>query len=321
MTEPETAVNLWVLGDLKTPWCLRVVVTLEIAELLVDGPVAVEELAAVRGCNAEALHRVLRHLSRKGVFDEPEFGTFAMNSASPDLLEPQTKLYLGLEGIGGRFADVWPTLLAYVRAGRPAYGDRFGVDFWEDLTVHPHIGATFDAFMDDAHPNRDGHFPLVDGWERVGTVVDVGGGTGALLAAILRAHPHVRGVLVDLPATVARSNDVFEQAGVVDRVTAVGQSFFDPLPAGDLYVLSGILNDWADEPATAILRRCAEAARPNGTVAITGRFPEGDPPRNLEIEMLLAGGKDRSLEELRCLAAAAGLDVVADEHVVECKPI
>jgi 2,7-dihydroxy-5-methyl-1-naphthoate 7-O-methyltransferase len=323
MTDSETPVNLWLLGDLQTPWCLRVAVTLEIAELLIEGPVAVDELAARRGCSAEALHRVLRHLSKKGVFAEPSFGVFAMNRASSELLEPHTKLYLGLEGIGGRFADVWSTLLPYVHTGRPAYRDLFGVDFWEDLTAHPHIGATFDAFMDHGHPNRDGGFPLVEGWERVGTVVDVGGGTGAMLAAILREHPHVRGVLVDLPATVARSDDVFEEAGVADRVTSVGQSFFDPLPpAGDLYVLSGIVNDWADEPAAAILRRCAEAARPDGSIAITGGFPEGDPPRNLDIEMLLVGGKDRSLEELRSLAATAGLDVVAvSEAVVECKPI
>jgi hypothetical protein len=132
-------------------------------------------------------------LSKKGVFDEPSFGVFAMNSASSELLEPATKLYLGLEGIGGRFANVWSTLLPYVRTGRPAYSDLFGVDFWKDLTVHPHIGATFDEFMHDGHPNRDGNFPLAEGWERVGTVVDVGGGTGALLAAILREHPHVRG--------------------------------------------------------------------------------------------------------------------------------
>lgn len=322
MGEAAVLVDLWALGDLKTPWCLRVAVTLEIADLLVDGPAAVDELAAARGCDGDALHRVLRHLSTKGVFEEPRFGVFAINGAARELLEPQTKLYLGLDGIGGRFANVWSTLLSYVRTGRPAYREVFGVDFWEDLTVNPHIGASFDMFMDVAHASRDGSFPLAEGWDRVSTVVDVGGGTGALLAAILRAHPHVRGVLVDLPGTVARSADVFEQAGVADRVTTVGQSFFDPLPpGGDLYVLSGIINDWGDEAATVILRRCGEAAQPKGSVVIPSRFPDGDPPRKLEIEMVLAGGKDRSLEEFTALAAAAGLEVVrVEDGVVECKP-
>jgi hypothetical protein len=218
-------------------------VTLEIADLLVDGPAAVDELAAARGCDGDALHRVLRHLSTKGVFEEPRFGVFAINGAARELLEPHTKLYFGLDGIGCRFANVSSTLLPYVRTGRPAYREVFGVDFWEDLTVNPHIGASFDMFMDVAHASRDGSFPLAEGWDRLSTVVDVGGGTGALLAAILRAHPHVRGVLVDLPATVARSAEGFEQAGVADRVTTVGQSFFDPLPpCGDLYVPCGIIN-------------------------------------------------------------------------------
>src|SRR5262249_12679636 len=153
---------------------------------------------------------------------------------------------------------------------------------------------------------------LVDGWSGVRTVVDVGGGTGGLLAAILRAHPDVRGVLVDLPATVSRSTARLEAAGVADRVTTVGRSFFDPLPAGgDVYVVSGIVNDWADVEATALLRRCAEAARPDAPVVVMKGFPAGDPPRALEIEMLLAGGRDRSLGEFTALARAAGLRVVA----------
>jgi hypothetical protein len=139
---------------------------------------------------------------------------------------------------------------------------------------------------------------------------------------MLRSHPQTRGVLVDLPATVARSNDVLEGAGVADRVTTVGQSFFDPLPSGaDLYVLSGIMNDWADEPAIRILSRCAEAARPDASVVVMNGFPEGDSPRELVVEMLLCGGKDRSLDEFTALAHKAGLRVVAvNTSVVECKP-
>src|SRR5207249_9875028 len=119
------------------------------------------------------------------------------------------------------------------------------------------------------HGTPDPDIALADGWESVRTVVDVGGGTGGLLAGILRARPALCGTLVDLPRTVARSGEVFAAAGVTDRVTAVGQSFFDPLPAGaDLYLLKSVLSDWPDEPAVALLRRCAEAARPDGRVII-----------------------------------------------------
>ena len=108
------------------------------------------------------------------------------------------------------------------------------------------------------HGIPDPEVLVTGGWESVRTVVDVGGGTGSLLAEILRARPTVRGTLVDLPPKVARSLEIFQIAGVAERVTAVGQSFFDPLPAGaDLYLLKNVLGDWLDREAMAILRRCA----------------------------------------------------------------
>src|SRR5207245_2467094 len=124
-----------------------------------------------------------------------------------------------------------------VRTGAPAYGTVFGRPYWEDLESHPEIAASFDTLMGPSgHGTPDPEVPVSGGWESVRSVVDVGGGTGALLAEILRARPTVRGTLVDLPLTVARSAALFQAAGVAERVSAVGQSFFDPLPAGaDLY--------------------------------------------------------------------------------------
>lgn len=148
-----------------------------------------------------------------------------------------------------------------------------------------------------------------------------------MLAEILRLRPEIHGMLVDLPRTVAVSAEIFSAAGVADRVTTVGQSFFDALPPGaDLYLLRGIINDWPDREATAILRRCAEAARPNGRgVVLKSVSPDGA-PRGLTIEMVLVGGKHRTLTEFRELAQAAGLEVIAAEpqasgyFVVECRP-
>jgi hypothetical protein len=135
--------------------------------------------------------------------------------------------------------------------------------------------------------------------------------------------------LVDLPATVARSRDIFQSSGVADRVTTVGQSFFDSLPAGaDLYLLKSVLGDWPDAEATAILRRCAEAARPAGRVVVlSGVSPDaGGGPSPALLMMVLVGGKDRSLAEFREIACMAGLEVQAAERqpscrfVVECRP-
>src|SRR5471032_3494568 len=108
--------------------------------------------------------------------------------------------------------------------------------------------------MGPGHGVLDSHV-LIDpaDWESIKTVVDVGGGTGRLLAEVLRARPAVHGTLVDLPRTVARSGEVFQAAGVADRVTTVAQSFFDPLPAGaDLYMLKNVLADWPDSEGKAI---------------------------------------------------------------------
>ena len=223
------AADLERMLDLATPWCLHVAATLRIPEHIAAGHADIADLAATVGCDADALHAVLGHLVAKGVFAEESPGRFACNRAAEQLASMP---FLDLNGIGGRMAHTWGTLLDYVRTGQPAYQRVFGRPFWEDLAAHPRIGAEFDALMGPAGHGVPGFdIELSGGWEAVRTVVDVGGGTGALLASLLRRHPHVRGVLVDLPGTVARAGQIIESSGVGDRVTVEGQSFFDPLPA------------------------------------------------------------------------------------------
>lgn len=325
----QDAVDLWSLADLCTPWCLHVVATLRIADHLAAGISDIPALAAAAGCDAGCLHSVLGHLVGKGIFVEPTPGRFALNEAARGLLAPGLRLGLDLDGIGGRMAHAWGTLLTYVRTGAPAYHELFGRPFWEDLDAHPEVAASFDALMGPAgHGTPNAEIAITGGWEAVRTVVDVGGGAGALLAELLRLHPHLRGTLVDLPRTVARSAETFQAAGVADRATAVGQSFFDPLPGGaDLYLLKSVLNDWPDLEATALLRRCAEAARPDGRVVVLSGVGPVEAPRRLMIEMVLVGGKQRTVAQFEELARGAGLTVVADgpqpsgRFVVECRPI
>ncbi|HEY3058420.1 MAG TPA: methyltransferase [Chloroflexota bacterium] len=323
-------VDLERLSDLQTPWCLRVAVTLRVAEHIAEGASSIEELAATTQCDREALHSVLTYLASRGVFEEPNPGRFELNEAAHKLLEPGMRLGLDLDGIGGRMSFAWGTLPSYVKTGMPAYHEFFGRPFWEDLDANPVVAASFDALMGPAgHGLPDPAVLLNDDWAEIQSVVDVGGGTGTLLAEILRARPTMRGTLVDLPRTVGRSADVFDAAGVADRVTALGQSFFEPLPAGaDLYLLMKVLNDWPDQQAQEILRRCAEAARPShGRVVICGGVSPEGAPRSLVIEMLLVGGRSRGLPEFRALAASAGLEVTASgrlrggKFAVECRSI
>jgi hypothetical protein len=321
--------NIWDLSDLSTPWSIHVVVTLGVADHIAAGKAQIDEIASAAGAHAESLHRVLRHLVSKGIFEEPSPGRFTLNEPARALQEPGIGLAMDLDSFGGRMARVWGTLLSAVRAGAPAYHEVFGRSFWDDLQANPEIAAKFDALMGPAgHGTPDPEVLINGDWESVRTLVDVGGGTGSLLAEILRMHPDVRGTLVDLPGPIARSADVFRTAGVADRVTTSAQSFFDPLPAGaDLYVLKNVLADWPDRNASLLLGRCAEALGPSGRLVILGGVSpdENGAPSPELLMMVLVGGKARSLAEFKRLAGAVGLNVQAagrqpsGRFVVECR--
>jgi SAM-dependent methyltransferase len=325
---PQQVADLGALTDLCTPWCIHVAATLKIADHIAAGKCEIADLARAAGCDPYALHRVLTYLAGKGVFEEPSPGRFALNEAARNLLNPATLLGLDLKGIGGRMAHAWGTLLTYVRTGRSGYQDHFGLPFWEDLSAHPDVGESFDALMGpQGHGPPNPEFEISGGWDSVKSVVDVGGGTGAMLAALLRLRPGLRGTLVEFPRTVALSGETFQTAGVAERVTTVGQSFFDPLPAGaDLYLLRKVMSNWPDREATILLRRCADAARPGGRIVVLGGVEADGLPRPLSIEMVLLGAKHRSVTEFRELARGAGLQVVAAGRqqsgyfVVECRP-
>jgi 2,7-dihydroxy-5-methyl-1-naphthoate 7-O-methyltransferase len=221
-----------------------------------------------------------------------------------------------------------------------------GRRFWEDLAADARLGASFASLM-EAH-SAELADDVVAGYPWAGQtlVVDVGGGTGTLLARILSAHPHLRGILVDLVSGSPEAARVLQEAGVADRCQPVVADFFGPLPVGgDVYLLRNIIHDWPDEQAVAVLRRCAEAAGPaeaaqaagpaeaaeaaeaagpagaaeaagaGGRVLVVERVVSQDGNR-LELTamdlrmMLLFGSRERSAEEFSALAGAAGLRLV-----------
>ncbi len=325
----KASANLSALSDLCTPWCIRVVATLHIADHIAVGKTSITTLAQETRCDSDSLQRVLQHLVGKGVFEEPTPGHFALNEAARELLDPAQQLGLDLTGFGSRMAYAWGSLLSAVRTGAPAYHEIFGLPFWEDLDAHPTIAASFDALMGPpGHGVPDPEVLVTGDWEEIKTVVDVGGGTGALLAEILRARPEIQGILVDLPGTVARAGSLLQAAGVGERVRLIGQSFFEPLPTGaDLYLLKSVLSDWSDREAQLILRRCAEAARPSSRIVIMGGVSPDERADPQLLMMVLLGSKDRTLTEFRKLATEAGLKVQAagrlpsGRFAVECRPL
>jgi len=316
--------------DLVTPMAVRVAATLRLADHIASGADRVDALARRTGTDPDALGRLLRHLRCHGVFAEPSPDRFALTEISELLRSDHPagmRAAFDLDEFGGRMDLAFTGLMHTVRTGRPAWETVFGAPFWEYLAAEPAIAASFDASM--AGSTRTGAATAYD-WSAVRHVVDVGGGTGALVAEILAAQADIRATLVDLPETVERGRQRLAERGVAARCEFAGQSFFDPLPAGaDVYLLSAVLHDWDDEPAIAILRRCAEAAGAHGRVVIVeSHGTAGDDPAmfaEMDLRMLvLAGGRERTVEQYRRLAAAAGLATVGADTtaagLVDCRP-
>ncbi|GAA4092575.1 methyltransferase [Actinomadura miaoliensis] len=299
---------------------IRVAATLRIADHIAAGRRTVPELARAAGADADALERLLRFLVAKGVFGRDDSGRHHLTDLGEPLLDDHPahlREMLDIEGAVGRAELSFVELLHSVRTGEAAYPAHFGRPFWEDMAAEPGRAASFDARMAADLARRAPGIVAGYDWGSLGHVVDVGGGDGSLLIALLTAHPSLRGSVVDLPDTAEAARKALAAAGLADRADAVPGSFFDPLPPGaGGYLLSSILHNWGDEAARAILRRCAEAAGPHGAVLVVEALgADGEsPPPTLDLRMLAYyGGRERGLSELGALAADAGL-VVAGTH-------
>lgn len=308
------------MSTLFTPWALRLAVTLRLPDLVAGGCTGAAELAERTGTDPDALRRVLRHLVDLGLFTATGPGRVELAPRGRVLVSDhpaQLARFLDQSNPWARRTDrAVPGLLESVRTGASAWESVFGKSFWDDLAADAEFAKAFDEVM-AVHAAVFG--PAIASewdWSGVARLVDVGGGTGLVLAEVLRRHPHLRGTLVDLPGTARRARDTFEAAGVLDRAEVVSGSFFDPLPAGgDVYLLSNIIHDWGDADGERILRRCAEAAGAGGTVLLAERLvaDDGDAAARTLVSrrdlamLVLLGARERGPEEFRALGAASGL--------------
>lgn len=168
-----------------------------------------------------------------------------------------------------RIARAWSSS-ALTALCRPALAvHRYGREFWADLEARPELRRSFDAQMNWRFRVQASQIAERFDWSRFSQILDVGGGDGTVLAAILHTHPDLRGQVLDLSPTTTAAIERFAAAGLDDRASAVSGSFFDPLPVrADAYLLSDILHDWDDDHARKILTGCRRAAAPNGTVVV-----------------------------------------------------
>jgi hypothetical protein len=310
--------DLWSMADLATPMALRVVATLRIAELIAQAPQTVDDLARTANVDADALDRVLRHLVTVDVVERDRAGAYSLTSHGAALREDHdasVRDALDIEGAVGRADLSFVQLLHTVRTGEAAFPAHYGREFWDDLSRRPAVRASYDRQMGtDAARWARSIVPAYD-WGSLGHVVDVGGGNGTLLVALLRAHPSLRGTVFDRPETIEAAEVVVTNAGLADRCDLVAGNFFDPLPTGaGGYLLCAILHDWPDDEAVEILRRCADASASDGTVLVIEKTdrPRARPRTEMDLRLLAYfGGRERGVDELSSLAPRADLAVAA----------
>ena len=290
---------------------------LSIPDLLASGPKTADEVAASTKTHAPSIQRLLRGLVVWGVLAEMPDGRFASTPISDDFRSDRPGLRNLTIMLSEEGYQAWGELMYTLQTGNPAYDHLYGKSHFERLAEEPEMSAHFNAAMVEISARVAQAFITSFDFRGVSTVVDVGGGNGGMLLAVLQAHPGMQGILFDLAQGLAGARETLAAAGVADRVTLREGSFFEAAPTGaDLYLLKSIIHDWDDERALTILRTCRRAMTDRSRlVLLERRFPErienademlttvmGD----LQM-MVVLGGKERTDNEYRELMAKAGL--------------
>lgn len=295
---------------------ISVAAELGVADALAAGPRSAPELAGAVGADANALYRVLRALSSTGVFYETPDGRFeqtalseCLRSAVPSSMRAWARL-LGAEWHHRIMAE----MLLSVRTGEAIVERALGLATWEYFAQHPEKAALCNESMTNFTSTEV--TAIVDSYDfsSARTLVDLGGGLGTLLAAILKRHSHVQGILSDLPSVIDSARQEAERHGLTHRCQFVGMDFFVSVPAGgDTYILKHVIHDWDDERAVQILRNCHAVMPPSSKMlVIESVIAPGNEPslgKVLDLQMMLIGGQERTEEEFRALFQSTGFEL------------
>jgi hypothetical protein len=306
---------------------LSVAASLGLSDLLAEGPRTPAELAAATGTHEPTLLRLLRALTAVGVYERQNDGRFALTELGATLRSDVPGSVAGWARLVGRpsYVRAWAGLEDSVRTGENAFTRVHGTSVWEYRAARAEEQAVFDGAMTSLSAPVIEAVARAYDFGRFGSVVDVGGGRGHQLAAILVRYPGLRGVLFDQPEAVANVTPG-------ERTSVVGGDFFAAVPEGcDAYLLKAVLHDWPDEQCVAILRSCRRAMAPDGVVLLVEQVLDlaPDPVRTAfsDLNMLVApGGRERELAEYGSLLTAAGFSLGravptgTDVFVIEALP-
>ena len=295
---------------------LYVAAKLGVADLLDAGPRSVDDLAAATSVHGPSLYRLLRALCGFGVFTERPDRVFELGPLGVDLRQGPNSALHNIAIIRGEvYYRTWGNLLYSIQTGKPAFDRVFGRSNWEYRRENPEADACFNAFMSDAAQRRsDAVLSAYDFPD--GLVVDVGGGLGTLLRAILERNPTLQGILFDQAHVIERARQELRGAEVLSRCALIAGDFFCEVPTGGaVYILSAVLHDWDDTSAGEILRRCRNAMVGDATLLIIERVmpPVAEPsPFLSDLDMLVnTGGRERDEVSWRELLDAAGFRLVS----------
>ena len=297
-----------------------VAVQLRIPDLLAEGPRTSAELATASGSHAPSLYRLLRALSTLEICQEREDGAFELTpmgallrSDAPNSLRSWTIF------VGGPQWPVWGHLLHSVKTGETAWKHLSGTKDFQHLTLDADLAALFNQAMVELTRLVAQDVARIYSFAGMKRIMDVGGGSGELLAAILQANPEARGVLFDMGHARAAGQRHLEALGLAERCELVTGSFFEALPGPeDAILLKSILHDWGDDQSRAILENCRRALAGGGKLLIIERLmPERLDPSpahravvRSDLNMLVGpGGRERTMAEFRALLASAALRV------------
>ncbi|MGX7825939.1 methyltransferase [Actinokineospora sp. 24-640] len=307
------------IGGYMTAHALGLAAELKIADLIHDGVSGSAELARATGSHEPSLRRMLRMLAAVGITTEPEPGRFGLTetgeqlrSDSPDSLYAFTRVFCHESHF-----RAWLGLDHSVRTGESGWDHVFGQGIYAYLADNSELSALFNEAMSQESRIAASGIACAHDFSGVTSVVDIGGGDGTLMRAILDANPHLNGIVLDSPSGVVQAEGVLAAAGLASRSEVIAGDFFQSVPqGGDLYIVKSVFQDWDDGPATALLRTCRRDMPASATLLIVGSIlPEtaapGDPIMFFtDLNMLVnSGGRERTESHFRAMLAETGFTV------------
>ncbi|MFJ7420277.1 methyltransferase [Streptomyces uncialis] len=291
-------------------------VKLGIVDALADGPRSAAALARHCGADAAVLPRFLRVLVAEGLLGESDGEGFSLTPhAAPLRSDAPGSLAAWVVTVCEEQFFAWGHVLHTVRTGGSAFEQAFGTGFWQYLRDHDTAASAYDAGMADSIGQARDLVVAGHDFGPARRVADIGGGRGALTAALLDAHPTLHVTLVDLPDVVTRAAGPLGARGWGDRLTLAPADFLDEVPGGhDVHILCRVLADWDDHRARRILTTCRRAMEPGAVLLIAeGLARPADPAGArglLDLHLLLLiGGRERSADDYRTLLSEAGFTV------------